>query len=212
MIYATTIRTVLEINLNAMFGYIYRTFIPRIMSFYVGQKKGEFNPRYLGSGTRVFREIRKHGRDGAFTVEICHASSQEELDQMEIDCIRSHREFGLPLINILDGGRGYREGYKQSKVVRDRITKSQMGLKRASRSRESIELTRAKNSGRKRTPEQRERIRLGCMGKKMSDQAKLNMRLARLGRKFSPLTLEHRAKIAESNRITKSLRSTKKVA
>lgn len=89
-----------------MHGYVYLT-IQRSTGYrYVGQRRGGFDPDYLGSGRRIVRSIAKHGKED-FEVSFLQAGrDQTELDALEKSYIAELREL-YPrelILNIADGG------------------------------------------------------------------------------------------------------------
>jgi len=70
-----------------MYGYVYLTTNLVNGKLYVGQRKGSFDPSYLGSGVLLRRAVAKHGRE-AFKVEVlAETDSMEELNSLEVDFI-----------------------------------------------------------------------------------------------------------------------------
>ena len=198
-----------EDNKIKMVGYVYRIFIPASGQFYIGQRRGEFDKNYWGSGTRLLRWIKKYGNKGLIRDVLGFKETQKELDDFEVYEIAVHRQFGFDLLNILNGGMAGPAGHKLPSWLIDKMKRAKLGKvycrKWTDEQREKII---AANTGQKRDDVARANIKAGAAKRKpVSEQARANMRAARLGRKFSPLTPEHRAKIAESNRITKSLKN-----
>lgn len=192
-----------------MNGYVYRIYSPRHGAFYIGQHNGG-KDNYWGSGKIIMAIIRKYGVSDLIKDVLYVAKDQPDLDDAEIYHIKTHREFGFKLFNILPGGRGRSAGYKRPAWIGRKISLSQKGKPKLKyRSPEVSKAVGEMNRGKKRTQEQRARIAAAMQGRKATPEAKLAMRMARLGRKFSPLTPEHREKIAESNRITKALNKAK---
>jgi hypothetical protein len=186
-----------------MFGYIYRTFCPSNGCFYIGQKSGSFRTNYFGSGTRILRWIKKYGKSSLIVDVLDTAPDKASLDRLEISYIRMYREFGFDLMNISDGGEGAIAGYKRPEWVYRKIGLAQKG-KSKPLVPQAISAMALANRGKKRSAETINKIREKAIGRVMSPEARLAMSLARKGRKFHPLSQEHRDKIAESNRITKS--------
>ena len=54
---------------NKYYGYIYLTTNLINNKIYIGQHKGKFNARYLGSGLHIKRSIKKYNREN-FKVEL----------------------------------------------------------------------------------------------------------------------------------------------
>lgn len=86
------------------YGYIYRTYNTVTDTYYVGQHRGAFNTKYLGSGVVLLKAMKKHGK-AAFTVELLeYAGDEGELNLLEIDYIAAHRDLGVRLYNLSEGG------------------------------------------------------------------------------------------------------------
>lgn len=94
-----------------MYGYIYRTTNKINGKIYIGQHKGDFDPKYLGSGTILLRSVKKYGKDN-FLVEIIEkCESSVLINDAEILQIKSHRECTPDLvINIASGGGSGHQG------------------------------------------------------------------------------------------------------
>jgi hypothetical protein len=189
-----------------MFGYVYLVISDVPGHCYIGQRHGSFDPFYMGSGLVITRAIRKHGKH-KFSVHMLEShDDQSSLDQAEIDHIAIARGFGVPVCNILPGGRGMGCGYKRPPEVCLAISMARRG--RASKmSPEAMAASRAKFSatmrGRKRPPEAIAKMIASNRGRVATPEARANMSAARKGRKFSPLTEEHKRKLSESNKLAK---------
>lgn len=88
------------------YGYIYKTTDLKKNKVYIGQKKGSFNPDYLGSGTLIEKELEKDS-EGRFKLKILvYAKSKKELDFLERKFIAEYRKnLGRDkLYNIAAGG------------------------------------------------------------------------------------------------------------
>jgi len=92
------------------YGYIYKTVNTLNNKFYIGQKKGIFNPSYFGSGIRLIRSLKKYGENKFKLEVIAYATSKEELNRLEKKFIAEYRKQFLSkyLYNIADGGDGGR--------------------------------------------------------------------------------------------------------
>lgn len=88
-----------------MFGYIYKTTNIINGKIYIGQKKGEFNPCYRGSGILIKKAIEKYGKTNFKSEQIASAETREELNILEIFYINKYRNNGN-LYNISKGGTG----------------------------------------------------------------------------------------------------------
>jgi predicted transcriptional regulator len=90
-----------------MYGYIYITTNLINGMQYIGKRKGEFFPKYLGSGLRLKKAIRIHGRKN-FSVEILSIEdNKESLDLAEIFTIAEFDAVNSSYFyNIASGGSG----------------------------------------------------------------------------------------------------------
>jgi hypothetical protein len=110
------------------------------------------------------RAIRKYGIDGFEFEVLCRCSSEEELDQKEVEMIRllnSKKPIGY---NMTDGGEGT-SGREVSEEVREKM--------------------RACMTGRKHTREARARISAGHIGIKHTEETKAKHRAAMIGNKIN---------------------------
>lgn len=98
----------------ASYGYIYKTTNVNNNKVYLGQNKGDFDPKYFGSGIVLRNAIKKNGYIHFKLEVIAWAKSKEELDKLERYYIAEARKLLSPMkvYNIADGGEG---GSGQSK-------------------------------------------------------------------------------------------------
>jgi hypothetical protein len=107
------------------FGYIYKTTNLVNNRIYIGQKKGEFNSDYLGSGILLKQAINKDGKNNFKLDVIVYAEDKNKLDELEKYYITKYREiFGKEtLYNLADGGGGFAGNHTND-------TKKKMSLSR----------------------------------------------------------------------------------
>ncbi len=90
-----------------MFGYIYKTTNLLNNKIYIGQKRGNFNKNYHGSGKVLRVAINKYGIKN-FNVEVlCECNDEMELNEKEkyfIAKFKSLVKYGN--YNITEGGHG----------------------------------------------------------------------------------------------------------
>lgn len=89
-----------------MFGYVYKTTSLLDNRIYIGQKRGKFTSKYLGSGKHLELAVKKYGEHN-FICELIHTSdNQQELDSLEKFYISEARKILTvdELFNIADGG------------------------------------------------------------------------------------------------------------
>lgn len=185
---------------------------------YVGQHRGQFNPRYLGSGVIFIQALRKHGRK-AFAVELlCWAEPKGQLDAEEISYIKTHREAGIALYNISAGGvtgPGYwptgaaHQSFGKKRSEETRAKMSAAAKKRGAYPPEVYEKIACQKRGVKRPPFSEEHLKnlsLAHMGKPSarkgkthSEETREKMRLAWLTR--PPLTAKQRKNISVAVRL-----------
>lgn len=111
-----------------MYGYIYITTNTISGTKYIGQKKGQFNSKYLGSGVALHDAIKKYGKD-KFVVELLSwASSRKELNLMEADTIRKYDAVKSDkFYNLAVGGDAW--GCPHTEETRKKISKATTGRK-----------------------------------------------------------------------------------
>ncbi len=163
-------------------GYIYRVTNLLNGTTYVGQRRGEFQTWYLGSGWLVRKAVLKHGASNFLLEFVRSAFDQLSLDRLEKFFIAEARKAGRTY-NIRDGGlgslfngRGPMYGKKFSEVSKQRLSECRRGEKNpnfgkdfsgannpmfgktqseeAKRKISAKALGKSKNRGIKRTPEQ----------------------------------------------------------
>ena len=88
-------------------GYIYKTTNKVNGKVYIGQHKGEFNQRYLGSGKLLKRAVQKYGVE-SFSVELLsYCLTKQELDSLEKEYIEFYDSTNINIgYNIAFGGQG----------------------------------------------------------------------------------------------------------
>lgn len=158
--------------------------------FYIGQKKGEFNPNYYGSSIHVDRSINKHGKHNFKLEVIIYAEDEQKLNELEIQFIKEYREkFGIDaLYNISDGGTsGWGSYNNPSKKPenREKLRLKMLGDKNPAKRQEVRDKIGYANAAKVRTPEQRKRVSIGMTGLKQTVEHIENVRKALTGRKLS---------------------------
>lgn len=124
--------------MNNPYGYIYHTQRISTGEVYAGQKKGPWNPKYLGSGVRLTRAVASSGR-GDFKVWLSqYAKDAHELNDLEKVYIRELKELYPKdkVLNISDGGIAvtvdgvsYAKGYKATDEAKKKMSESRSGCK-----------------------------------------------------------------------------------
>lgn len=90
------------------YGYIYKIINTINDTIYIGKRKRDFDPKYLGSGIAINNAINKYGKDKFTAILLCYCNSLDELNDLERLCISEYRDmYGKrSLYNIADGGDG----------------------------------------------------------------------------------------------------------
>jgi len=99
------------------FGLIYETTYLNTGETYIGQttKKGKKLNSYFGSGIRIKRIIKKHGKEVLRKKILCYCNTKEELNKMEIFYIKKEN----PKLNISVGGFGGNLGDEVNKKLKE---------------------------------------------------------------------------------------------
>jgi len=72
------------------YGYVYRTTNLINNKIYVGQHKGDFNPKYFGSGHLITKALKKYGKEN-FKIELLFSvNNWKDLNNLERDYIHVH--------------------------------------------------------------------------------------------------------------------------
>jgi group I intron endonuclease len=90
-----------------MYGYIYLTTNLINNKKYIGQHKGDYDRKYLGTGIAIINAIKKYGKEN-FTCEVLeYCESKEKLDEKEIEYIKRFNAVeDQNFYNQVEGGRG----------------------------------------------------------------------------------------------------------
>jgi group I intron endonuclease len=126
-----------------VYGYVYITTNLINNKRYIGQHKGEFDTRYIGSGLRLWDDVKVFGRENFVCEVIEYCETKEELDQKEIEIIKLHNAVeSIDFYNIAHGGYGgilYERrdkehnpffGKKQTEFQKQQVSKALKGKKR----------------------------------------------------------------------------------
>lgn len=111
------------------YGYIYKTVNLLNGKIYIGRRKGQFNRAYHGSGMILKRALKLHGGHCFLTEVLSYAFDKEELEHLEIQHIRAHRQ-SLPshmIYNISDGGAGGFTGGSHTEETKRRLSETRSG-------------------------------------------------------------------------------------
>ncbi len=113
-----------------MYGYIYLTTNLINGKRYIGQKKSDkfLGEGYLGSGTLLFRSIKKYGRKN-FSVELLEIinTNQDDLNAREIYWIAKYDAVNDPMFyNLHMGGNGC-SGFRMPESVKQHLREIHLG-------------------------------------------------------------------------------------
>ena len=154
-----------------MFGYVYITTNHVNGKIYIGQKaSSEFlGNKYLGSGSLLFRAIKKYGHNN-FSVKLLECcESKNDLDERE--------KFYIDKFNSTDKCIGYNiscggQGGNLGDEVNKRISKSLTGHPCSESTKNKLRIA---NTGKTLSQEARNKISLKNLGKVISDETKQKM-------------------------------------
>lgn len=155
-----------------MYGYIYKTTNKLNGKIYVGQHKGTFTLKYLGSGKLLKRAINKYGTKNFYVEFIDYCETFEEANNKEKYWINKLNSLFPNGYNIANGGWGgdifNTLSEKQKKDVLLRISKSLKGRKFSPETLLSRKIKCEKyvlNGTYKKTLEQKRRISQAIKGR-----------------------------------------------
>ena len=174
-----------------MFGYVYKTTNILDGKTYIGQRKGEFDPDYYGSGLYLKHAVNKYGKDLFILQVLCYAEDKQKIDELEKQYIKEYRKkFDRDrLYNITDGGEGFfgefeAEHCKNISLARLK-RKEKLGYINSPETRKKIGLSSLGNTyrrGKKHSEDVKEKNRVAHLGRKDSLETKEKKRLVKLGR------------------------------
>lgn len=191
-------------------GYIYKTTNKIDGKVYIGKCQGEFRPSYFGSGLRLKRALKSHGRNN-FNIEvICTLPEQSQLDEFEKFMISKYREImGRDRIyNIQDGGEGGL-GLRHSEESKNKMSRKRKGWTVHSVSH-FREMAKKRGSPWNKGLTKKDHPKIMTMakykegkiphnfGKPMSEEQKKKLHLRMKGRHSSPATEFKSKKLMES--------------
>lgn len=119
------------------YGYIYKTTSLIDGRIYIGQRKGEFDQNYKGSGLHIKRAFKKFGKYSFKLEVVCWLPTPEQLDEFEKFLIAKYREIigRENLFNIFDGGV---EGRVDGQPFRLRANVSEEARRKMSEARKGV--------------------------------------------------------------------------
>lgn len=199
------------------YGYVYRTHNKTNGKIYIGQRKGNFDSSYLGSGTRIKRSVKKYDKSNFSVIPIAYASSENHLNQLEIFFIAEYTKIlGKEMMyNLSLGGESGSRGCKWTEEAKAKRSqqKGRVGYWRGkSRSEEFKKSVSLRMTGRIVTQETRDKISKKSKGRKHTDETKALISSMKKGKllpyvegrsspmKGKKMTDEHKRKIGEANR------------
>jgi hypothetical protein len=177
------------------YGYVYLTINLLDGKVYVGKRRGNFKPRYFGSGTYLKRALKKYGRDNFIVKPIEYSNNKIDLCTLEIRYIAEYKNcLGKDgMYNITPGGDGG-IGIKSHKLnCTCKVCKSTKGL-----------LT-GKNSsrwGKHNSDYQKKAVSKALTGCCRSEETKELNRIAHRGKKQSSETIAKRMATKAANHIS----------
>jgi len=175
------------------YGYIYKTTNLINNMFYIGQRKGEFDLKYFGSGKYLENAIKKYKIDNFIKEIVCYAEDRLQANILERKHIRENRiKYGKDMMyNIKDGGEGAAGPASEETKIK---------MRQSHNTPERLEQNRLLNLGNKNAVGKRSKE---CK-KHISEGTKLAMSTLEIRKKISlahrgkPLSLEHKQKIKEN--------------
>lgn len=153
---------------NQLFGYLYETRNKVNNHWYISiHGADKFNPKYIGSGTRLQHAIKKYSKEAFEVRVITWMETDEELGLLEMIAIAWYREkYGVDAVYNLAVG-GYREagssrGWRATPETRARMSAAQKGRIITDEMKRKISLTL---TGRKASEESKRKRKEACKGK-----------------------------------------------
>jgi group I intron endonuclease len=152
-----------------MKGYIYITTNLINGKKYIGQKRGNFNPSYKGSGIKLKSAFKKYGKS-AFDSVLLEEVEISELNEKEIFWINHYNAvIDDNFYNLSSGGKSW--GSPRSKETREKIRQKALGRPAWNKGKQNlIASERMKNNNPMKNPEVVKKVQLKLKGKLSSNK------------------------------------------
>lgn len=183
---------------NRKYHYIYKTVRILDGAYYIGlHSTDRLDDGYIGSGTRLWNSIHKHGREAHQKQILEFLPTRQSIKLREAEIVNTELLNDPMCMNINIGGTiGYSP--PMSEVTKQKLREARKNFKHTKESKAKIS---AKVKGRKMTPEQIEKWKAKRVGFKYSEESKQKMSAAKKGKKLSSEHIANRAK-AQSKACT----------
>lgn len=130
-----------------MYGYIYMTTNKITGSLYVGKHKApKYDPRYLGSGACICKELEQYGPSAFCNEMLAIANSKDELNELEKEWIaKIHSAFPDKCVSFAVGGDGGNVYAYAPPEMMERFIKTMTEINRQRCSSPAFKANQAKN-------------------------------------------------------------------
>lgn len=180
---------------------VYRTTCVITGRFYIGlHSTDDLNDGYVGSGQRLWRSIKKHGKENHVCEILEHFMTREAAAEREKELIQKFWKVNSLCLNLGPGGLGYTDRPPTRDETRAKLSKSLIGKKRTDETRARMSAAARKTQmlpevRAKKSASQKERLAEPGQREKMSEvQRKLGMlphiREQRAALKRKPCTID----------------------
>jgi group I intron endonuclease len=178
------------------FHFIYKTTCSVTGKWYIGMHSTDkLDDGYLGSGSRLWKSIKKYGKD-AHTIEILEfLSDRKTLSDREEEILTEELRADPMCMNIRTGGTGNFPGRPTKEETRAKLSEASKNYVRTEEWYEKAVATRRANGGYSKSEEEREKISKALTGKTLPDEVKKKIGDSNRGQKRSE---ETRRKISEA--------------
>jgi group I intron endonuclease len=181
-----------------MVGYVYKTTNLINNKIYICQHLSKvFDSKYLGSGTKIKKAIKKYGKENFRKDILEYCNSKQHMNEREvywISCFNSrNNNIGY---NRTIGGEGV-IGVSLTEETRFKLRESHKGHKHSEETKRKMSLA---GKGKKKSPfseEHKRNLSKANLGKKLSKETKEKMSKSRIGRRH---TEEAKVKMRESRK------------
>lgn len=145
------------------YHFVYKTMCLITGKFYIGKHStNNLNDRYLGSGVRIQRSVKKHGADSHCRAIIALCDSSEQACKREQEIVNDRLLSDPNCLNLTRGGTGgpTRQGMRHSEETKQKTSAALMGHTHSDETKKKIGAkSLGRGKGRKLSEEQRQKMR-----------------------------------------------------
>jgi len=178
-----------------MYHIVYKTTCLVSGRYYIGMHStDDLDDGYLGSGVRLVRSVKKHGRDQHIREVLCSCTSRQEASNKEKELITEEVRSDPMSMNCAAGGMGATDRPATKEETREKLS---VASKQAVRTEEWCSKISNSLKGKTHTTQSKDKMSKARKGKKLAEDHKSAISSGLVGHE---VTIETRQKIGDAHR------------